>query len=106
MEYIKKNFTEYINFLKQNNIIGFAIGLMLASSVVELSNVTIDSIVMPSLDPILKKNKSYTVKFGSLQIDLEKFVRSLLKLLVLSFIIFLLFKYGMKLNITTTLRPN
>jgi large-conductance mechanosensitive channel len=106
METIKNNISDYINFLKQNNIIGFAIGLMLASSVIEISNVTIDSIVMPTLDPILKKNKNYTIKIGSLQIDLEKFVRSLLKLLILSFIIFLLFKYGMKLNITTTLRPN
>lgn len=106
MEIVKNNVSEYIKFLQKNNIIGFAIGLMLASSVVELSNVTIDSIIMPTLEPILKKNKSYTVKIGSLQINLEKFIRSLLKLLVLSLIIFLLFKYGIKLNLTTSLKTN
>lgn len=106
MESIRNNFSEYINFLKQNNIIGFAIGLMLASSVMELSNVSIDSIIMPSLEPLLKKNKNYIIKLRTLQINLEKFIRSLLKLLILTSIIFLLFKYGIKFNLTTALRPN
>jgi large-conductance mechanosensitive channel len=102
---LTNNIKEYINFFEKYNIIGFAIGLMIAGSVVEISNATIDSIILPSIDPIIKRKKSYIFKFGSFKIDLEKFIRSSLKFIILTIIIFILFKIGLKINIATSLVP-
>jgi len=104
-ETISKNLKDYINFFEKYNIIGFAIGLMVAGSVVEISNAIIDSIVLPTIDPIIKRKKSYIFKIGSFKIDLEKFIRSSLKFIILTIIIFILFKIGLKINIATSLAP-
>jgi large-conductance mechanosensitive channel len=106
MDNIKNNLKEYVNFLQKYNIIGFSIGLMIAGSVVEFSNATIDSIVLPTLEPLLKRNNNYIIKIGSIQINLEKFIKSLSKLFILTIIIFLFFKFGININLTTVMRSN
>jgi large-conductance mechanosensitive channel len=103
MDKVKNTLKDYVGVLTNNNILGFAIAMMLANSVIEFSNVTIESIVMPTLDPYITKNKNYNVKLGNIQINLDKFIRSLLKLFVLTLIIFLLFKYIKKISLSSSI---
>ena len=100
---IKEKFTNFINFLSKYNIIGFAIGLIFAGSIIEINNVIIDSIIMPSIEPLLKNN-NYQIKIGSIIFDLEKLIKSIIKLFIFIFILFLLFYYGIQINLTTTIR--
>ena len=58
---------------------------------------------MPTLEPYLMKDKSYKLKLGSFQIDLNKFIRSLLKLGILTLVIFLLFKYVKNISLSSSI---
>jgi large-conductance mechanosensitive channel len=103
MNTIKNELSEYLYFLKYNNILGLAIGLILASSALELSNSLINYIIMPTLHPILKKNKNYIIKIGSIIINLEMVISSFFKLLILTIIIYILFRYGVKFKLSTSI---
>ena len=100
---VKSGLKDYISIFTKNNILGFAIAMMLANTVIEFSNVTIDSIVMPTIEPILKRRKSYSVTLGSITIDLTKFIRSLLKLFILTIFIFILFKYTSAISLSSSM---
>jgi large-conductance mechanosensitive channel len=100
---VKSGLKDYIGIFTKNNILGFAIAMMLANTVIEFSNVTIDSIVMPTIDPILKKNKSYNIQIRSINIDLSKFIKSLLKLFILTLFIFILFKYTSAISLSSSI---
>ncbi len=100
---VKSGLKDYLSIFTKNNILGFAIAMMLANTVIEFSNVTIDSVVMPTIDPILKRRKSYTIQLGSINIDLSKFIKSLLKLLILTLFIFILFKYTSAISLSSSM---
>ena len=107
MDTIKKNYAEYRKFLEKFNILGFAIGLTVANAIVAFSNITIDSVIMPTIDPLINRGikKLYTIKIGGLTIHLDQFINSLLKIIILIFMIFLLFKFGVKINLSNTIVP-
>lgn len=78
---------------------------MVAGSIVELSNVTIESIIMPTLEPVLKKRENYVFTIGSININLEKFIKSGLKLIILTTVIYLLFRFGVNIDMTSSIKP-
>ena len=100
---VKSGLKDYLSIFTKNNILGFAIAMMLANTVIEFSNVTIDSVVMPTIEPILKRRKSYNVTLGSITIDLTKFIRSLLKLFILTIFIYILFKYTSAISLSSSM---
>ena len=90
----------FIKLLKDFNVIGFALGVMIGNNAAELANSFIDGIIMPTLEPILKKmsGKHMTLKIGGLTLHLEKFVNALMKFLAMALVIFLLLQFGVKMT--------
>jgi len=90
----------FYKVLKDFNVIGFVLGLLIANSVAEIANSFIDGIIMPSIKPLLDRIKSNNtnIKVGGLNLHLDKFLNSLLKFLVLAFIIFILLQLGINMT--------
>ena len=65
---------KFVKLIQDFNVIGFALGIMIGNNVAELANTFIDGIIMPTLEPLLKKagGKEMTVRVGGLTFHLEK----------------------------------
>lgn len=90
----------FYKVLKDFNVIGFVLGLLIANSVAEIANSFIDGIIMPSIKPLLDRVKSENtdIQIGGLNLHLDKFLNSLLKFLVLALIIFVLLQFGVNMT--------
>ena len=91
----------FMNLLRDFNVIGFALALMMANSVAELANSFIDSVVMPTIQPLLEKvtsEESTGVQIGNIYIDLSKFVQALIKFLALAVVIFIIIQFGVTIE--------
>lgn len=91
----------FMQLLKDFNVIGFALGVMMANNVAELANSFIDGIIMPTIQPAMNRvtgEDGTGVQVGSVYIDLTKFLNSFIKFLALSLVIFLIIQFGV--NIT------
>ena len=99
-ELISEGVGSFYQVLKDFNVIGFVLGLLIANSVAEIANSFIDGIIMPSLEPLLSKirTKEAHIKIGGLNLHLEKFINSLLKFFALALIIFILLQFGVKMS--------
>uniref|UniRef100_A0A6C0IXE9 Large conductance mechanosensitive channel protein n=1 Tax=viral metagenome TaxID=1070528 RepID=A0A6C0IXE9_9ZZZZ len=91
----------FYKVLKDFNVIGFVLGLLIANSVAEIANSFIDGIIMPSIKPLLDKlgdDDKSTIKLGGMDIHLTQFLKSILKFIVLAIIIFILLQLGIKMT--------
>jgi len=90
-----------INVMKDFNIIGFALGVLMANAGADFANAIIDGIIMPTLNPIIDrvtpKGKA-SLRIGSIEIDLEKLLQALIKFFALVLVVYLLIKVGIKMN--------
>tara|TARA_Y100000385_G_C12992023_1_gene593239 strand:+ start:57 stop:386 length:330 start_codon:yes stop_codon:yes gene_type:complete len=94
-------YNQILDLLKNYNIIGFTLSLLIANSMKEIADSIIDGILLPSIKPILNKvtkNKN-TIKIGNIKLELNTFIKALLKFLALLFIIVLLMKIGIKMSV-------
>ena len=93
------NFKE---FLTQFNIIGLAIGFIIAANLKDIAEALISDLVMPFIKPILKKisdGNGLKYKLNEhIEFDLNNIVQSVSKFLALSIIIFVLISYGVKVS--------
>ena len=91
---------KFIKLIQDFNVIGFALGIMIGNNVAELANSFIDGVIMPTIDPILKKagGKDMTLRIGGLTFQLEKFVQALMKFIGISIVIFVLLQLGINMN--------
>ena len=99
-ELVSKGVGSFYKVLKDFNVIGFVLGLLIANSVAEIANSFIDGIIMPSLDPLLSKirSKDANIQIEGMNLHLEKFINSLLKFFALALIIFILLQFGVKMS--------
>ena len=99
-ELVSKGVGSFYKVLKDFNVIGFVLGLLIANSVAEIANSFIDGIIMPTLDPLLSKirSKDANIQIGGMNLHLEKFINSLLKFFALALIIFILLQFGVKMS--------
>tara|TARA_B100001093_G_scaffold511885_1_gene580711 strand:+ start:1495 stop:1908 length:414 start_codon:yes stop_codon:yes gene_type:complete len=91
----------FMQLLKDFNVIGFALGVMMANNVAELANSFIDGIIMPTIKPAMTRvtgEDGTGIQIGNVYIDLTKFLNSFIKFLALSVVIFLIIQFGV--NIT------
>jgi len=83
------------------NVIGFALGVLTANAGADFANAFIDGVIMPTLKPIFDrvtpKGKS-TLKVGTVEINLEKLIKALIRFLALGIVVYLLIKLGIKMN--------
>ena len=91
---------KFIKLIQDFNVIGFALGIMIGNNVAELANSFIDGVIMPTIDPILKKagGKDMTINVGGLTFHLEKFVQAIMKFIGISIVIFVLLQLGVNMS--------
>ena len=104
---VYRMFEEYIEFVQKFNVLGLAIGLMIGSNLKDVAGDFIDDILMPFVNPILKKisngkegeeGLTFSVPGTEIKVKLDKVVASVIKFACLSIIIFGLLKLGVKLK--------
>lgn len=96
-------FAEYIDFFSKFNVLGLAIGLMIGSNLEDVAGTFIDDVLMPFINPFIKTftnedGVEFTVPRTKIKINLERVLGSSIKFLALSFIIFLMLQFGIKLK--------
>ena len=83
------------------NVIGFALGVLTANAGADFANAFIDGVIMPTLKPIFDRvtpeGKS-TLKVGTVEIDLEKLIKALIRFVALGIVVYLLIKLGIKMT--------
>jgi large-conductance mechanosensitive channel len=96
---------DYMEFISKFNVLGLAIGLMIGSNLKDVASDFIDDVLMPFVNPILKKiiNEKnggliLYIPSTSIKLHLERVVSSAIKFLCLSIIIFGLLKFGVQLK--------
>ena len=93
---------EFVKLLKDFNVIGFALAIIITSNIEELANAFIDGIILPTIQPLLdslngnNKGKLYLGK--AIVLDYQKFVSALLKFLILSVLIYVTITMGIKIS--------
>ena len=90
-----------LKVMKDFNIIGFALGVLMANAGADFANAIIDGIIMPTLKPIIDritpKGKA-SLRVGSIEIDLEKLLQALIKFFALVLVVYLLIKVGIQMS--------
>ena len=90
----------FVNLLRDFNVIGFALALMMANSVAELANSFIDSVIMPTIQVLdrVTSEEATSLQIGSFYIDLSTFVKALIKFLALAVVIFVIIQFGVTIT--------
>ena len=90
-----------LKVMKDFNIIGFALGVLMANAGADFANAIIDGIIMPTLKPLIDritpKGKA-SLRVGSIEIDLEKLLQALIKFFALVLVVYLLIKVGIQMS--------
>ena len=104
-KYLLKLPKQYLDFFSKFNVLGLAIGLMIGSNLKDVANDFIDDVLMPFVEPFLvyitgKKENGikFTIPNTTITIDLKRVVASLTKFIALSFVIFVMLQFGIKLK--------
>jgi large-conductance mechanosensitive channel len=101
VELVKESTSSFTNLMKDFNVIGFALGLIIANNIGELANAFIDGIIMPTLKPILDRvsggNKT-EFKLGSITINLDKLIQSLIKFVAIGIVIYIMIRVGIQIS--------
>ena len=92
--------SDFGHLLKNFNVVGFALGLLIANSVAAMATAFIEGILMPTVQPALDKvtSKEAHITIGSVTIKLDKFIQSVLKFVMISVVIFVLMKLGVSMT--------
>ena len=97
---VGKGTASFMTLMKDFNVIGFVLGLLMSTSVSEIATSLIDSIIMPTIKPFLDRvsNTTGTIQIGDIQLHLTKFINAILKFIVLALIIFVFITFGVKVT--------
>jgi len=84
---------EFIEFVKKQNIIGIALGLVIGFAAKDLVNALIADLITPIYGPYLDfLNPEATVTIGLSQFKIGHFIESLISFLVILFVAFIIAK--------------
>ena len=97
---VKTTYNKFHNLMVDFNVIGFTLGVLIANSLTNLANSIIDSIILPSLEPILVKmgGKNMKVKIGNTIFKLKPLIESLFKFIGLCLFITIGLILGLNLS--------
>ena len=92
--------SEFGKLMKDFNVVGFALGLLIANAVGEMANSFIDGILMPTVQPMIDNvtSKNTQITIGNFTIKLDKFINAVLKFLMIAVVIFVLMKLGVSMT--------
>ena len=91
-------FSEFMEFLKEYNVIQLAIGFVMAVAANQLVKSTVDNIIMPLISPIMPSERwqDAAFTFGKISIKWGQFVSDLIYFIIMAVIIFLFVKLILK----------
>ena len=93
---------KFYELMKDFNVIGFALALIITTNLTELSNAFIDGIIIPTIQPLIDKisdEGSGKIRLGkNIVINYQKFLSSLIKFIVFSILIFVAFSLGISIQ--------
>tara|TARA_B100001094_G_C17995521_1_gene702475 strand:+ start:647 stop:976 length:330 start_codon:yes stop_codon:yes gene_type:complete len=94
-------YNQILDLLKNYNVIGFTLSLLIANSMKEIADSIINGILIPSINPILDRitKNNNTINIGKIKLELDTFIKALLKFISLLFIIILLMNIGIKMSV-------
>ena len=104
---IKKNMSGFMDFIKEQNVVGLAVGLVLGTSASALVNSLINNVLMPPLGFLLGSadglkglvwHMGVTPSGDVATVFYGQFINDLINFLVLAFVIYLVIKF-LKLDI-------
>jgi len=96
-----KETNSLMKVLTDFNVIGFALGVLMANAGKDLANSVIDGVIMPTLKPALDRitpQGKATLRVGSIEINLEKLITALIRFCSLGLVVYLLIKVGIKMT--------
>ena len=95
-----ESINNFMTLIKDFNVIGFALGVMVGNQAAEFADAIIQGIIMPTIEPVLSKvgGKNVTLKFGGIVIHLEKFISAIIKFIALAMIIYALMSVGVQIT--------
>lgn len=81
-------------FLLKQNVVGLAVGVVMAAAVGKLVKAFVDNLIMPVVGLMTPSGdwKSYKVGVGRLQVGIGDFVANLIDFTIVSFVIFFLIR--------------
>ena len=100
------NLDTFMDLVKDFNVIGFALAIIITSNIQELANAFIDGIILPTIQPLIdsigggKNSKLYIGE--SIVIDYQKFLSAFIKFIVLSVLIYFAFSFGIQISKPTS----
>ena len=91
---------KFVQLIKDFNVIGFALGVMVGNQAADLADALIEGIIMPTIQPVLNKvgGKDVTLSIGGIVIHLEKFISAFIKFLALAVVIYVLMTMGVQIT--------
>ena len=93
----KSVFSKYYDFLLSRNVVKLGTALIISSYVTDLSNSFTTAIISPILNYILttgevQKLDDLTITIRGIKLEIGKLIQSILKFIIMTFIIFLVIK--------------
>lgn len=91
---------KFLQLIKDFNVIGFALGVLVGNQAAELADAIIDGIIMPTIQPALDKigGENLTLNIGGIQIHLQKFIAAFIKFISLAVVIYMLMSVGVTIT--------
>jgi large-conductance mechanosensitive channel len=94
------NISDFLEFLNDNNILSVAIATILSNKINDISEAFINNLVLPIINrdadndnnPDIKNLEKYTFKISGINFGIGKFTISLIKFLIISYIVYQLSK--------------
>ncbi len=93
-------FREFVQFLKEFNVIALAVGFVMGTASTSLVNSLVKDVLMPIAEPLMSAEswKEATLNLGPISIAYGSFVAELVNFLVLALIIFFVAKKILKME--------
>ena len=91
----------FMKVLGDFNVIGFALGVLMANAGADLANSVIDGIIMPTLKPAMDRitpEGKTSIRIGGLEIHLENLIQAFIRFMALSLVVYMLMKAGIAMN--------
>ena len=92
---MKKKLTGFIDFIREQGVVGFAIGFILGGSISTLTKSLVDDIINPLVGLVLGRAKDfsqYAIHVGDATIRWGNFVNNVLNFVILAAVVYFAFK--------------
>tara|TARA_B110000971_G_scaffold58675_1_gene59823 strand:- start:6119 stop:6505 length:387 start_codon:yes stop_codon:yes gene_type:complete len=91
--------TSFSDTIKNNNIIGLIVSVLLAFYISDIIYYIIDDVIIPKLSPFIQNIDPAIIKLGSLKLSSRKLFKKLIRFLILSIVLAVIITISKVLNL-------